>query len=105
MNIESVKTTDKFNNYDASLTSHYPGIPKTSVGTHIKNAPELTTGNFPVLSTTAIELLIDKATGLIQNITKDGLTNEVLRKMPSDEYLKLLQLMNNGISNSLDDSA
>lgn len=108
MNIESVKTTDhfNFNNHNASFASHYSGIPKTVLDTPIKNVTELPTGHSPIgQATSTIELLIDRATGLIQNITKDGLTNEVIRKMPTDEYLKLLQLMSDGISNSLNDNA
>ena len=45
---------------------------------------------------------IDKATGLIQTIVTDKLSEEVIRKMPADEYLKILTLLDEMINGSID---
>lgn len=45
---------------------------------------------------------IDKATGLLQSIATDKITDKVLRKIPSDEYLHLLSLLDEIISGSID---
>lgn len=39
------------------------------------------------------QMALDKATGLMQNITSDKITGKVIRKMPTDEYLHLLKLL------------
>lgn len=44
---------------------------------------------------------LDKATGLLQSITKDKITDRIIRKMPSDEYLHLLHMMDEVISGSI----
>ncbi len=36
---------------------------------------------------------LDKASGLIQSIVSDKMTKEVIRKIPSDEYLKMLNML------------
>ncbi len=45
---------------------------------------------------------IDKATGLLQTIVTDKISDKVIRKMPSDEYLHLLSLLDEIISGSID---
>lgn len=45
---------------------------------------------------------IDEATGLLQSIVTDKLSNEVIRKIPPDEYLQLLSLLDEMISGSVD---
>lgn len=45
---------------------------------------------------------IDQATGLLQSIVTDKLSEKVIRKMPSDEYLHLLGLLDDIISGSID---
>ena len=45
---------------------------------------------------------IDKATGLLQTIVTDKISDKVIRKMPSDEYLHLLNLLDVIISGSID---
>ncbi|CAM2797767.1 flagellar protein FlaG [Legionella worsleiensis] len=45
---------------------------------------------------------LDEATGLIQTIVSDKLSDKVIRKMPSDEYLHLLSLLDEIISGSID---
>ena len=45
---------------------------------------------------------LDHATGLLQTIITDKLSDKVIRKMPSDEYLHLLSLLDEIISGSID---
>ncbi|KTD43217.1 hypothetical protein [Legionella quateirensis] len=45
---------------------------------------------------------LDEATGLIQTIVSDKLSDKIIRKMPSDEYLHLLSLLDDIISGSID---
>lgn len=45
---------------------------------------------------------IDEATGLLQTIVTDKISDKVIRKMPSDEYLHLLSLLDEIISGSID---
>lgn len=45
---------------------------------------------------------LDKATGLLQTIVTDKLSDQIIRKMPSDEYLHLLSLLDEIISGSID---
>lgn len=45
---------------------------------------------------------LDKATGLLQTIVTDKISDKVIRKMPSDEYLHLLSLLDEIISGSID---
>ena len=49
-----------------------------------------------------IKQALDNATGLIQSITTDKLSETVIRKMPTDEYLHLLSLLDEIISGSID---
>ena len=46
---------------------------------------------------------LDHATGLLQTIVSDKLSDKVIRKMPSDEYLHLLSLLDEIISGSIDE--
>lgn len=50
---------------------------------------------------TETKMALDQATGLIQNITSDRITDKVIRKMPTDEYLALLKLLDNIITGSI----
>ncbi|KTD59220.1 hypothetical protein [Legionella shakespearei] len=45
---------------------------------------------------------LDHATGLLQTIVTDKISDKVIRKMPSDEYLHLLSLLDEIISGSID---
>ncbi len=45
---------------------------------------------------------LDSATGLLQTIVTDKLSDKVIRKMPSDEYLHLLSLLDEIINGSID---
>ena len=50
---------------------------------------------------TETKMALDKATGLMQTITTDKITNKVIKKMPTDEYLHLLKLLDTIISGSV----
>ncbi|KTC90046.1 flagellar protein FlaG [Fluoribacter dumoffii] len=45
---------------------------------------------------------IDHATGLLQTIVTDKISDKIIRKIPSDEYLHLLHLLDGIISGSID---
>ena len=45
---------------------------------------------------------IDEATGLMQTIVSEKSSEDVIRKMPPDEYLHLLSLLDDIISGSID---
>lgn len=45
---------------------------------------------------------LDQATGLLQTIITDKLSDKVIRKMPTDEYLHLLSLLDEIINGSID---
>ncbi|RMX18212.1 hypothetical protein EAS68_08870 [Legionella jordanis] len=45
---------------------------------------------------------IDEATGILQAIVTNKLSDEVIRKIPADEYLHLLSLVDEMISGSID---
>lgn len=45
---------------------------------------------------------LDQATGLLQTIVTEKISDKVIRKMPSDEYLHLLSLLDEIISGSID---
>lgn len=97
MNMEPInKVEPSKDNY--SLVVH-PTQPKPS---DQSPAPNTQAPAAILAQSTTLGLLVDKATGLVQNITKNALTNEVIRKMPSDEYLKLLHSMSDVIGDALD---
>lgn len=48
------------------------------------------------------KMALDNATGLLQSIVTDKISEKVIRKMPSDEYLHLLSLLDEIISGSID---
>ena len=45
---------------------------------------------------------LDQATGLLQSIISDRISDKVLRKMPTDEYLHLLSLLDEIVNGSID---
>jgi hypothetical protein len=47
-------------------------------------------------------MALDHATGLLQSIISDKISEKVIRKMPSDEYLSLLNLLDEIITGSID---
>lgn len=44
----------------------------------------------------------DKATGLLQTIISEQLSDKVIKKMPPDEYLQLLSLVDKMMTGSID---
>lgn len=44
---------------------------------------------------------LDQATGILQSITSDKLTDEIIRKVPTDEYIHMLHVMDDIISGSI----
>lgn len=61
----------------------------------------MSTSNFTI---TSIETksAIDEATGLLQTIVTDKLSDEIIRKMPPDEYLQLLSMIDRMIRGTID---
>ncbi|PWY56262.1 hypothetical protein DGG96_07955 [Legionella qingyii] len=45
---------------------------------------------------------IDHTTGLLQTIVTEKISDKIIRKIPSDEYLHLLNLLDGIISGSID---
>lgn len=100
MNIETLQTKESVGRYNDSPVAN-KGNNKAR-----ESKPAEDSNEHPaLLSESTLELLVDKTTGLVQSIIKDGVSNQVIRKMPSDEYLKLIQLMNGNTNNSLHDTA
>ncbi|MCL9684635.1 flagellar protein FlaG [Legionella maioricensis] len=54
------------------------------------------------LADSDMKYTLDEATGLLQAIVTDKITDKVIRKMPSDEYLHLLSLLDEIINGSID---
>jgi uncharacterized FlaG/YvyC family protein len=43
------------------------------------------------------QLIYDKASGLLQNVISNAVSDKVIRKIPTDEYLQLLALTKGGV--------
>lgn len=54
--------------------------------------------NMPAVDTKAV---YNKAADLIQTIVTDSVSDEVISKMPTDEYVKLLSLLDNVLNGSV----
>lgn len=50
---------------------------------------------------TDVKQAIDHATGLLQTIVTEKISDKVLRKLPSDEYLHLLSLLDEIVQGSI----
>ncbi|WED44153.1 flagellar protein FlaG [Legionella cardiaca] len=61
-----------------------------------------TTAPNPVI-TADTKYNVDEATGILQAIVTDKLSDEIIRKIPADEYLQLLSLIDEMISGSIDE--
>ena len=46
---------------------------------------------------------VDKATGLLQSIVTNKVSDKILRKIPSDEYLHLLTLLDEIVQGSINE--
>lgn len=64
-------------------------------------APVSASNSTNALLDTDIKLALDNATGLIQSIVSDKISDKVIRKMPTDEYLNLLSLLDEIITGSI----
>jgi uncharacterized FlaG/YvyC family protein len=49
-----------------------------------------------------LDIHYDDEVNLIQSLLKEQFTEEIIRKMPSDEYLSLLKLVNNFVNDLID---
>lgn len=47
-------------------------------------------------------VMLDRATGLMQSIVTEKMSDKILRKMPPDEYLHLLSLLDTIVNGSID---
>lgn len=54
------------------------------------------------LSNSATKMALDHASGLLQAIVNDKTSDQLIRKIPSDEYLHLINLLDEMISGSID---
>jgi uncharacterized FlaG/YvyC family protein len=50
---------------------------------------------------TDVKQVVDDATGLLQSIVVEKISDKVLRKLPSDEYLHLLSLLDEIVNGSI----
>ncbi|MDI1351263.1 MAG: hypothetical protein PSV35_00605 [bacterium] len=85
MNIESLSSA----NY---MTSTHTAT-DTNIFPEIKKANVLISGSTRTLLDTGTKLTLDTATGLMQSIISDKITNKVIRKLPSSEYLHSLKVV------------
>lgn len=65
-------------------------------------APAASDSKKSVGDTTESKLKLDEATGIMQSITVEPVTDKVIRKMPTDEYLHLQHLLDGIINGSVD---
>lgn len=82
-----------------------PSIKKTMADSEIIVDEGIQSTSKSVFNTTLdteTKQALDKATGLLQSIVTDKSSDELIRKMPSDEYLHLLSLLDEIISGSID---
>ncbi|BCA95275.1 hypothetical protein TUM19329_16360 [Legionella antarctica] len=93
MNIESVKPVPTIKNE----TVKSPEIQSQSV----TKTSDKTSTTSPLVDSD-MKYTLDEATGLLQAIVTDKITDKVIRKMPSDEYLHLLSLLDEIINGSID---
>lgn len=52
---------------------------------------------------TDLKLSVDQATGLLQTIVTEKISDKVLRKIPTDEYLHLLTLLDKIVDGSINE--
>lgn len=90
MNIDPIRSINKTAQTDNA------SLPGEQYGFNIKD-PKATASLDP-----DTKQALDKATGLMQTIVSDKMSDKVIRKMPSDEYLQLLSLLDEIISGSID---
>ncbi|KTC75237.1 hypothetical protein Lbir_0611 [Legionella birminghamensis] len=77
-------------------------LEQESSGLHENNKNNSQVPSLTPLSSADSKQAVDKATGVLQTIVTEKLSEKVIRKMPPDEYLKLLSLVDEMISGSID---
>jgi hypothetical protein len=96
MNIDALSIVNKI----GSGGSDHPNVDVKNQGNKTIDSPVKSSPS-PLFADTETKCAVDEATGLIQNITLDKITNKVIRKMPSDEYLHLLNLLDDVTKGSI----
>ncbi|MDI9818849.1 MULTISPECIES: flagellar protein FlaG [unclassified Legionella] len=91
MNIESLS---QFGSINSEQNNNQSIAGKINSSQEIKSAP---------LTLSDIKYTIDEATGILQAIVVEKLSDEVIRKLPPDEYLQLLSLLNEMVSGFIDE--
>lgn len=100
MNIESIPSSNQTTSVDI-IKATDDSLRSVDEALNIENK-KIYSGSVKSPFDTEIQNALDKATGLMQTIVSDKITDEVIRKMPSDEYLHLLSLLDHLISGSID---
>ena len=98
MNIREILSNPAIQNVDSNRSANEPVENQSSEN---KSYQETSSSKFT--PTTDSKLAVDKATGLFQVIVSEKNTDEIIRKIPEDEYLRLLSLLDNMISGSIND--
>jgi uncharacterized FlaG/YvyC family protein len=83
------------------ITPTNKGVNSSPVVSNINIENRNNTPKHSINLDTETKMALDQTTGLMQNITSDKLTSKVIRKMPSDEYLHLLKLLDTIIAGSV----
>lgn len=104
MNIESLSPGVNVN--QGINTGLYRGSTAQEANKQPENADSLqataaSDSKNPVGDTTESKLKLDEATGIMQSITVEPVTDKVIRKMPTDEYLHLQHLLDGIINGSV----
>lgn len=89
MTIESIPPTNKLLQTDSVKLNDKNIKPLTKSATSSQNLD------------TDIKQAIDEATGLLQSIVSEKISDKVLHKIPSDEYLHLLSLLDEIVNGSI----
>jgi uncharacterized FlaG/YvyC family protein len=89
MTIESIPPTNKILQADLVKINDKNLKPMTKSATSTENLD------------TDVKQTIDEVTGLLQSIVTTKISDKVLRKLPSDEYLHLLSLLDEIVHGSV----
>ncbi|MFJ1267348.1 hypothetical protein ACD661_02120 [Legionella lytica] len=89
MTIESIPPTNKILQADLVKLNDKNLKPMTKSATSTENLD------------TDVKQTIDEVTGLLQSIVTTKISDKVLRKLPSDEYLHLLSLLDEIVQGSV----
>lgn len=89
MTIKSIPPTNKVLQADSAQLNSRNMKPMTKSATSSKNLDA------------DIKQSVDRETGLLQSIVTDKISDKILRKLPSDEYLHLLSLLDEIVNGSI----